>query len=472
MSKEQMIHEAAMELMREAGVAVHNDKAIEILEAHGIRVEDQRAYFEEEQVMEWVKKAPEEFKLYARNSKYDMIIGGEHVNPAPVYGCAFIDEWDGTRRTGTLEDYMKCLKLVYASENYDIDGGIMIQPAEVNPEQSAAAMFYATVTHSDKVIMLATGYRTEMEKVMEAAAEVFGGKEALIEKPRMIALINTVSPLELDERMLDNLMVLAEHGQPVILCPAAMLGATGSITMAGTLAMGVAESLAGIVLAEMIRPGTPAVLGVQSTAADMQGLTFACAAPEGAKMQGYGRTLGKFYGLPCRGGGSQTDATAINAQAGYESMLTFYSAYSHGVNLIMEAGGVMNSVNATSFEKMVVDFEIIRQVKRACAPLEVNEETLNVEEIKEVVEEGGSFLTMDSTLDNYDILYNPYIGSRNAKLDHPEYFKESIDEEIERLLDEYDDNKPELDPEVQAKVRAIIEETGLDPAILDKIESL
>lgn len=76
MSKEQMIHEAAMELMREAGVAVHNDKAIEILEAHGIRVEDQRAYFEEEQVMEWVKKAPEEFKLYARNPKYDMIIGG------------------------------------------------------------------------------------------------------------------------------------------------------------------------------------------------------------------------------------------------------------------------------------------------------------------------------------------------------------------------------------------------------------
>ena len=103
MSKEQMIHEAAMELMREAGVAVHNEKAIEILEANGIRVEDQRAYFTEEQVMEWVKKAPEEFTLYARNPKYDMIIGGEHVNPAPVYGCAFIDEWDGTRRTGTLD---------------------------------------------------------------------------------------------------------------------------------------------------------------------------------------------------------------------------------------------------------------------------------------------------------------------------------------------------------------------------------
>ncbi len=458
MSREQMIHQAAMEIMQEVGVRIHNEKAVEILKNNGIRVEGNTAFFTEEQVMHWVQKAPSSFTLYARNPKYDTVIGDGHINPAPTYGCAFIDEWDGLRRRGTMEDYIKCLKLVEASENYTINGGIMIQPSDVPENAAAMEMFYATLTHSEKAIMLPTGLKEEMELILEAGCELFGGKEAMIEKPRMIALINTVSPLSLDERMLDCLMLLAEYGQAAILCPAAMLGATGSLSMAGTLASGAAESLAGIVLAQMIRPGTPVVFGVQSTAADMRGgITFACAAPEGTLMQGFGANLAQFYGLPSRGGGCQTDAPVVNCQAGYESMLTFSSAYRHGINLIMEAGGVMDSVNATSFEKMVIDFEIIRQVKRAFTPIEVNEETLNLEEIKEIGHD-GSFVTSDYTLDNFDTLYSPRVGSRNAKGE--DYFKESIDKEMAKLLKEYDSNKPETDADAMARVKEVLERNG------------
>lgn len=383
MSREQMIHDAAMEIMRDVGVRIHNPKAVEIFRENGIRVEDNTVYFTEEQVMHWVKMAPESFTLYARNPKYNMTVGGNHINPAPTYGCAFIDDWSGQRRRGTMEDYIKCLKLVQAEESYSINGGIMIQPSDVQEETAAIEMFYATLMYSDKAIMLPTGFKNEMELIFEAACELFGSKENMVEKPGMIALINTVSPLSLDERMLDCLMLLAEYGQPAILCPATMLGATGSLSMAGTLASGTAENLAGIALAQMIRPGTPVVFGIQSTAADMRGgITFACAAPEGTLMQGFGANMARFYGLPSRGGGCQTDAPVINCQAGYESMLTFASAYRHGINLVMEAGGVMDSVNATSFEKMVIDFEIIRQVKASFAPIEVNEETLNLEEIR------------------------------------------------------------------------------------------
>lgn len=330
MSREQMIHNAAMEIMRDVGVRIYNEKAIGILKKNGIKVEGETAFFTEEQVMHWVKMAPESFTIYARNPKYDMVIGGDHVNPAPTYGCAFIDEWDGTRRYGTLEDYIKCLKLVHENEDYSINGGIMIQPNDVPEEIAAMEMFYTTLKYSDKAIMLPTGFKEEMERIMEAACEFFGGREALLEKPRMIALINTVSPLALDGRMLDCLMLLAEYGQPAILCPATMLGATGSLSMAGTLASGTAEDLAGIVLAQMIRPGTPVVFGIQSTAADMRGgITFACAAPEGTLMQGFAADMAKFYGLPSRGGGCQTDAPVINCQAGYESMLTFSSQAHH-----------------------------------------------------------------------------------------------------------------------------------------------
>ena len=466
MSREQMIHDAAMEIMRDVGVRIHNPKAVEIFRKNGIRVEDNTVYFTEEQVMHWVKMAPESFTLYARNPKYNMTVGGNHINPAPTYGCAFIDDWSGQRRRGTMEDYIKCLKLVQAEESYSINGGIMIQPSDVQEETAAIEMFYVTLMYSDKAIMLPTGFKNEMELIFEAACELFGSKENMVEKPGMIALINTVSPLSLDERMLDCLMLLAEYGQPAILCPATMLGATGSLSMAGTLASGTAENLAGIALAQMIRPGTPVVFGIQSTAADMRGgITFACAAPEGTLMQGFGANMARFYGLPSRGGGCQTDAPVINCQAGYESMLTFVSAYRHGINLVMEAGGVMDSVNATSFEKMVIDFEIIRQVKASFAPIEVNEETLNLEEIKEIGHD-GSFVTSDYTLENYRDLYSPRIGERNAK--NADYFKESIDKEIARLLKTYDDSRPEADAETMDRVRAVLEKSGIDMSYFKK----
>lgn len=469
MSKEQMIHNAAMEILRDVGINFHNEEAIRILKENGIRVEGHIAYFTEEQVMHWVKKAPSSFTLYARNPKYNTVIGGDNVNPFPTYGCAFIAERDGTQRPGTMQDYVKCLKMVHASENYTMNGGILVQPSDVGEDTAPINMFYASLTHTDKALMLSTGKKETMEAIMEAGCEMFGGVDGMVEKPRMIALINTNSPLSLDEKMLDCLMVLARYGQPVILCPAAMLGATGPLPMAGTLASGTAEDLAGIALAQMVRPGTPVVFGIQSTAVDMRGIVFACSAPEGTIMQGFSAQMGRFYDIPSRGGGSQTDAPVVNAQAGYESMLTFSSAYRHGINLVMEAGGVVDSVNATSFDKMVCDFEIIRQVKASFAPLEVNEETIDMEEIKEVGHD-GSFLTADYTLDNFMDLYMPRVGSRNAK--SATYFEESIDKEIERLLEEYEDNEPELDQEVMDKVKAVFVKAGVAKQQLDDIEKL
>nr|AHF23959.1 trimethylamine methyltransferase [uncultured bacterium Contig19] len=470
LTREQIIHNAAMKVMEEAGVAIHNDRAIEILQANGIRVEDRVAYFTEEQVLEWMGKAPETFTLYARNPKHDVFMGGNVVNAAPSYGCAFVDDWDGNRRTGQLADTVKALKLVQAEDVYDINGGIIVQPGDVPQEYATIAMLYADLMTSDKVIQLPTGYKEEMEVMLPALAELFGGKEAFAAKPRCISLINTVSPLSLDDRMLDCLMILAEYGQAVIVCPAAMLGATGSITMAGTIVSGVCESLAGICLAQMIRPGTPVVLGIQSTAADMRGgVTFACAAPEGTMMQGFAPNMAKFYGVPSRGGGCQTDSMYINAQAGYESMLTFYSAHNHGINIVMEAGGVMNSVNATSFEKMIIDFEIIRQVKFVHTPFAVDEESLNVEEIVELGQT-GSFVDADSTLDNFDIVYQPHIGSR-LPADEGQ-FKASIYKEMDRLLDAYDANRPQLADDERLAVRAALAKSGLADEWFDKIEKL
>ena len=469
-SKEQMIHEAAMEILRDVGVVFHNDDAVEILKANGIQVEDHTAFFTEEQVMHWVKMAPSSFTLYARNPKHDMVIGGDHVHAAPAYGCAFTADREGNKHPGTIADYVKCARLVQEAEVYDINGGITIQPCDVADDTAPVDMFYATILNSDKVIMIPTGNKNIMEGLMKAGCEMFGGEEAFAEKPRMITLINTNSPLSLDGRMLDCLMTLAKYGQPVIVCPAAMLGATGPLPIAGTLASGTAEDLAGIALAQMIRPGTPVVFGMQSNAMDMKGMIFACGSPEGALMQAWGARMARFYDLPSRGGGSQTDAPVVNVQAGYESMLTFFSASAAGMNLIMEAGGIVDSVNATSFDKLLVDMDIIRQVKIATAPLEVNEETIDMEEIKEC-EHDGSFLTCDYTLDNFMDLYMPRIGARGAK--GSAYIEENIDKEMARMLEAHAQRGPKLDDDLKARVRAVlVQETGISAQQLDAIEAL
>ncbi len=469
MSNETLIHQAAMEILRDTGIRMRNVQALDILSKNGIRVENEIAYFTEEQIMHWVKLAPARFTLYGRNPHYAVHLGDGTVNPAPTYGCAFVAGRDGVQRPGTLDDYVRCAKLVQANPDYAINGGILVQPSDVPEASAALGMFYAALLHTDKVLLLPTGSKAEMEAIMEAGCALFGGAQALAEKPRMIALINTNSPLSLDTTMLDCLMVLARYGQPVILSPAAMLGATGPLPLAGTLASGTAENLAGIALAQMIRPGTPVVFGMQSTAADLRDVSFACSAPEGTVLQGFGAKLAQFYGLPSRGGGSQTDAPFLNIQAGYESMLTFYSAYRHGINLVMEAGGVLDSVNATSIDKMLCDFEVIRLVKTAFAPLLVDEETLDLEEIKQAAHT-GSFLDTDYTLDHFRDLYIPRVGARSAK--SPTYFEDSLDSELARLLAVYDANPPTLDRDLQRQVRTCLEKGGLDPQILDQIERL
>jgi len=186
-------------------------------------------------------------------------------------------------------------------------------------------------------------------------------------------------------------------------------------------------------------------------------------------MQGFAANMGKFYKMPSRGGGCQTDAPLINCQAGYESMLTFSSAYRHGINFILEAGGVMDSVNATSFEKMIIDAEIIRLVLASFTPIEVNEKTLNLEELKQLGHT-GSFITAKSTAKNFKTLYAPRIGVRNANT--PDYLKANIDKELNRLLEKYDSNRPDLNSRTRDKVKNVLAKSGLAPQHFETIENM
>ncbi len=469
-SREQLIHEACMKIMSEVGIYFDNPKAVGILKENGIKVNDDNvAYFTEDQVKKYIDMAPSQFTVHAPDPKNNVVMGDGSSNPAPDYGSAFVDDWDGNRRPSTWEDYVKATKLCEAEPGIKFTGGIVAQPNNVDQEFATIAMFYSLITHSEKAMLMPTGYKEEMETMLKACCEWYGGKDTFCEKTHFMALINTVSPLRLDDRMLDNLMLMAEHNQAVIVAPGAMLGATAPIYIAGAVASGLAEVLAGICLAQMVRPGAPCVLGCQSVAADMRGdILYACASPEAAILQGYAGKMGKFYGLPSRGGGCLSDAARVNVQAGYESMLNYFNAKANNISIIIHCGGVTDAVNAICFEKMMVDFEIMREANFVQTPIRVDEETLNFDEIAEIAQY-GTFLDCDSTLEDFRVLYAPKVGERSSK--DPDYMHKTIEAEMQRLLKIYDSDPKGISDEDNEKVKAVLVAAGVDGAMLDEIRS-
>jgi len=221
-------------------------------------VEGQRVYFEKRFVEEQVAKAPAQFTLHARNPEHNLVVGGENIIYMPGYGAPFIHEADGTRRNSNLNDYNNFIKLAHMSTNMHMTGGTAAEPNDVQDEIRHLKMAHSSITLSDKCFMgSASGYEKAQDSI-EMTAIVFGGRDVIKEKPALICLVNSVTPLKYDDRMLGALVAYAQSGQAMVIASLVMAGSTGPATIAGALALQNAEVLAGIVLAQCINPGTPA----------------------------------------------------------------------------------------------------------------------------------------------------------------------------------------------------------------------
>lgn len=464
------LHKAAMEIVETVGMKFHHPRAIEILKEHGIRCEENVAYFTEEQLMYWVRKAPFCFTLYGNDEKYNCNFGGHEVNPAPPYGAPYITEPDGKRRAATTQDYVDFIKLFEANDNYKTNGGPIVAIDEVEPRLGALAMWYAAYTHSQKVMMIHTGDKAVMDALIEASETAWGGKEALKEKPRMFTIVDVNSPMQFGNQMTETLIALAEAGQAFTVANCSMAGSTSPVTLAGTVALIIAENLPVIALAQMVRPGTPVLLGSQSCTADMATGQIAGGSPEGALCYKYAADLAAFYGLPSRGGGAITDSKIVDPQSGYESMITLMACYENHMNMIIHAAGILNGYNAVSFEKVLQDFEILNYAKRYVREFDINEETLALDCIKEVGH-SGEYLTSEHTFDWCRVEpMNPQVSSRGTVADPVNQFQNRLNQYKERLLAKYE--KPKTDPAKLAEIKNIFEKAGLSRQWMDMVDNL
>ncbi|MDH3877200.1 MAG: trimethylamine methyltransferase family protein, partial [Desulfobacterales bacterium] len=352
------IHHATLEIFKDVGLAFHEPEALEIFSRCGARVDGNVVFIEEGLVDKALKSAPAEFQIEGRNPAKSVTIGGQHLVLAPGYGSPFMVTKDGEQREAVMEDYDNFCKLVQTSKYIDMNGCLMVEPSDRPAETAHLDQVFSNLVLCDKPCLGSSVSRQAAIDSIEMAAIAWGGKEKIKNRPVIMGIISSLSPLQYSAEMAGALIEYARHGQVSMLALLMQAGATGPVTLPGLLAVQNAEVLAGIILAQLVNPGSPVIYGTTSTITEMRTGGLAIGAPELSMIQNATMQMAQFYGLPSRGSGGLTDAHFPDMQAGIESTLALSQTIMSGANFILHACGILGSYISMSYEKFLADEEL------------------------------------------------------------------------------------------------------------------
>ena len=397
-------------IVSELGIEFILPEAVEEFRKAGQKVEDAVVKLDPEFVLEQVAKAPREFELQARNPARSVPIGGDHMVFSAVYGCPFVRVGD-ERRDATMADFENLVRLSQAFDQLDSPGGTICEPNDRPLDSRHLDMVFALQTLSDKPYMGSVTSGPNAADTIHLTEILFGGREPIERTPATISLINVNSPLRYDDRMLSAMLEYNRANQAVVITPFLLMGAMSPVSVAATLAQQMAEALAGIALAQLVRPGCPVVFGSFLSNTDMQSGSPSFGTPESAIGLLCTGQIARHFGLPWRSGGGLTASQTVDAQAAYEAMMTMVPTFLAGANFVMHSAGWLESGLVSCYEKFIVDVEILRMLQHEFMPLEVTDETLAFSAHEEVGH-GGHFLGAAHTLERFrDCFYRPLLSS-------------------------------------------------------------
>ena len=455
------IHRASLRVLQEGGIRVLSTSVRSLLRTAGARVDEASAivYMDPEMVEEYLRYLPSEIHLTARNPAKSIIIGGNHINFALVNGPAFVSDLERGRRSPCYADFCELMKLSYSLNIIHLGGAAPVAPMDLPATTRHLDMYFAAITLHDKFWQANLLGGARARDGLEMIAIVHGiARSDLVNHPPLIAgNINTNSPRQLDASMSDGMLELVSHGQPVIVTPFTLLGAMAPTTIAGALVQQNAEALLCITLAQIVRKGAPMVYGAFTSNVDMQSGSPAFGTPEYAIATQAGAQLARRYGIPYRA--SSTNASnCVDGQAVYESQMSIWSAVMAHTNIVNHAGGWLEGGLTASYEKLVIDAEMLQMMAKYLQPVEVNEDTLAVEAIKGVPP-GGHFFDSAHTLQRYEnIFYKPIVSDWCNFERWKEKGSQTVTERAlhvwKRLLAEYE--QPPLDPAVVEELTAYV----------------
>ncbi|MEQ9489252.1 MAG: trimethylamine methyltransferase family protein [Alphaproteobacteria bacterium] len=406
------MHEASLTVLEEIGLNFLLPEAREMLAKAGADVDpnSSRVRFDRGFIDQMLSTVPREFTLHARNPAHNVTLGGNRFAICSVASAPNYSDMEFGRRRGDFQGYKDLMRLVQYFNICHLPGGYPVEPVDIPTPMRHIEAGVAAVELTDKVLYAYSLGRDRVLDMLEVAKLSRGIDDATLERETSLwSVINANSPLQYDTPMLWGIIELSKRNQAICITPFTLSGAMAPVTIPGALVQQNAEALAGIAFTQVVRPGAPVIYGGFTSNVDMKSGSPAFGTPEAVQATMISGQLARRYGIPFRA--SNVNASnAPDAQATYEAQMSIWACMLGHVNLMMHGLGWLEGGLCASFEKFIIDAEMLQMASELMQKPVINEDTLGLDAIREVGP-GGHYFAAKQTLSRYeDAFYDPILS--------------------------------------------------------------
>ncbi|MFW6104797.1 MAG: trimethylamine methyltransferase family protein [Candidatus Bipolaricaulota bacterium] len=455
--KEQL-YDGALEILQHTGMRVDHEEARSIFAGAGARVEDNMVYLPPNLVNDAVEKAPKKVLIYDRNGELSMRLGGTNSYFGSGTDVPRTLDKNGEMRNPRPEDLAEWAKICDYLDNIDFSSptGLLRDEPENIQDILEARQIISTTT---KPMMFCSWDDQGTKDIFDMAAIAVGGKEQLKAKPYILHYIEPVTPLSHSKEVMAQTIFGAKNNLPTIYTPMPSGGAVSPMTFAGSIALGLAESLTGITLGQLVNEGAPMITGGIYSILDMKTSSFVYGGPEFLLMNGAVAEMSNYLELPMFGTAGVTDSKQVDAQAAIEATLNIATQSLVGANLIHDVG-YLSSGLLYSYDHLVMSDEIIGMVKRIMKGIDTSGDRIPLDLINEIGPK-GNFLNTSHTMDNFkEEHWQPSLMDRTNfdawEKNGSKTMGDRISEKTAEILETHE--PPLLEQSKQDKLDEIIEE--------------
>lgn len=455
------LHEAALEVLRDPGVRVTTEEARALLRDAGARFTGPDVVGIPADLIERaLASAPHAFPVHGRDGTERLRLGEGNVYfSSGVTALGYLEPGAGAPRDFTVADVANATRLNDALPNLDFmtTPGVVRPSDEMRVELANQHEFLAMIANTTKPLVVLIADGRSLADVLEMAEIVAGGRDAHRERPFVVPYLNSVSPLLFNPETLDKLLLAADRGIPVCCQAAPVMGATAPVTLAGAIAIAAAETLAGLVLSQLKRPGTPFVTGTVPFGMEMWKGNVTNGGPTGLRFMIAMCELARRWGLPLVGVSAGGDSKLPDEQAAVDLTYYGFGAVLGGVDLVFDAGNIEGGLQYSPEVAVIAD-EVVGMLRGALEPVDVGQTALALDAIRSVGI-GGTYLGDSHTLSNFRSLWMPKLLSWHARDDWQaaggKTLRERAADRVREVLSTH--QPPPLPPEVLDAMRAVID---------------
>jgi trimethylamine--corrinoid protein Co-methyltransferase len=468
------IHHAALDALENIGLADAPPSGIELMTKAGARLNDKgRLLFPRALIEDTVANAARHFVLHGQDPKHDMEPWGSRV----YFGTAgaavhMVNGRTGEYRDSTTQDLYNIARVVDTLEHIHFFQRSVVCRDLVSPQEMDFNTTYASVSGTTKHVGSSWVAPEHVEQSLQMLHMIAGGEDKWRARP-FVSQSNcfVVPPMKFATDACRCMEVAVRGGMPILLLSAGQAGATAPASLAAALVQEVAECLAGLVYVNAIKPKAPAIFGTWCFVSDLRTGAMSGGSPEQALLSAASAQLSKFYDLTGATASGMSDAKMPDAQAGFEKAYNHALVGNSGANLIYESAGMLASLLGFSLESLLIDNDIIGAVQRTIRGIEVNDESISLQTMRQVCLEGpGHYLGADQTLKlmQKDYLY-PQVADRSSPNQWVEQGRPSLFDrasaKLERILASHYPShiSAELDAAIRAKFPVRLARSGMQP---------